>query len=231
MSVLKQGLLGAIALTTAAGAASAAVYTDTLGDNFDGNAHMDFTSIEVTNTATDITFKINVNGSIANPTDWGKYLVAIDTSNATGDFRDPKALAWNRNIRMADGADAFLGSWVDGGGGFQAFTFAGDAWTQNASGTPVLGTSSTQITTSLASLGLSEGQTFEFDVYATGGGDNDSANDAAANPNQSTTDWPGPYTTPTDSGFVYTAVVPEPASIGLIGVAGLALLGRRRRGA
>lgn len=227
MSVLRQGFLSALALATMSGAASAAIYTDTTGENFDGNAHMDFTSVEVTSTTTDITFKINVSGAVAAPNDWGKYLIGIDTSNATGDVGSPVGNPWGRNVNMADGMDAFVGSWVDGGGGFQPWTFAAGSWTQNGGGAVTLGASSTTITTSLASLGLLPGQTFEFDVYATGGNGGDSANDAAANPSQSTTGWGGPYTTASNSGFSYT-VVPEPASLGLAGLMGLGLLRRRR---
>jgi hypothetical protein len=209
-------------------AAQAAVYTDATGENFDGNAHMDIASVEVTNDATNITFKINLNGSIANPNDWGKYLVGIDTNAATGDTGTPVGNPWGRNIRMANGMDAFIGSWVDSGGGSQPWTFTGGSWTQNGSGTPVLGTNSTTITTSLASLGLTPGQTFNFDVYSSGGNGGDSANDALGNAAQTISNWPGPY----DSGNnvrQYTVVVPEPASLGVLALAGL-VAARRRRG-
>jgi hypothetical protein len=229
MSGMRQGIAAFCVLAAAASAAPAAIYNDTVGDNFDANAHMDFKSVEVTESGTDITFKITLNDSAdiaAN--NWGKYLIGIDTSDATGDVGAPVGNPWGRNLRMADGMDAFIGSWVDGGGGFQPWTFAAGSWTQNGTGTPTLGTNTTTITTSLASLGLTAGQTFEFDVYSTGGNGGDSANDAAANPGQSTTTWGGPYTTASNSGFTYPAAVPEPASVGLLGVAGLAVLGRRR---
>jgi hypothetical protein len=204
------------------------VYTDATGENFDGNAHMDISSVEVTDDGTNITFKINVSAaSITSPADWGKYLVGIDTSDATGDTGSPVGNPWGRNIRMTDGMDAFIGSWVDSGGGFQPWTFSG-SWTQNGTGAVTLAGSSTTITTSLASLGLSQGQTIEFDVYTSGGGGGDSANDAAANPLQSTTGWGGPYTTASNSGLTYT-LVPEPGTIGLMGMGGLLLLRRRQR--
>src|SRR5215210_5053503 len=84
-----------------AGSAAAAVFTDTASENFDGNAHMDIRSVEVSNTATDITFKITLGGSITPPNDWGKYLVGIDTSGATGDPGSPVGNPWGRNINMA----------------------------------------------------------------------------------------------------------------------------------
>jgi hypothetical protein len=211
-----------------AGTASAVTFNDATGENFDGNAHMDIVSVDVTNTATDITFLITLNGSIANPTDWGKYLVGISTSPATGDVGSPVGNPWGRNITMADGMDAWLGSWVDSGGGALAYTYAGGSWTQNG-GTlsPVLGANSTTITASLASLGLIVGQTIQFDVYTSGGNGGDSANDALANPSQSTTGWSGPYTTASGAGVSYT-LVPEPG-VALLGVLGAAMVGLRRR--
>ena len=225
MSVLRKGFLAAAVLGRA-GTASAAVYLDSTGENFDGNAHMDISSVEVTSDATTITFKINVSAASITSPDWGKYVIAIDTSSATGDAATPVGNPWGRNIAMADKADAWIGSWVDGGGGFQPWSYSA-GWTQNGSGTVTLSGNSTTITTSLASLGLSYGQTIKFDVYTTGGGGGDSANDALANLGQSTTGWGGPYTTA--AGLPYVVAIPEPATIGLaaVGLAGLA--GRRRR--
>jgi hypothetical protein len=220
-------IAAAAALLGTAGLASAAIFTDATGENFDGNAHMDIASVEVTNTLTDITFKINLNGSIANPTDWGKYLVGIDTNSGTGDTGNPVGNPWGRNIRMSAGMDAFIGSWVDGGGGAQPWTFT-SSWTQNGQVTPVLGTTSTTITVPLSTLNLVPGQTINFDVYSSGGNGGDSANDALGLATQTINDWQVPY----DSGNnvrSYTLAVPEPATIGALGLAGLSLLARRRR--
>lgn len=207
-----------------------AMYFDSTGENFDGFAHMDIASVEVTDNGTDITFKITLSGSLASPNDWGKYVIGIDTNPATGDFGAPVGNPWGRNINMADGMDAWIGSWADSGGGFQAWTYSSGSWNLNHSGTPVLSGNMTTITTSLASLGLSQNQTIQFDVYTTGGFGGDSANDAAANPNQTTTGWSGPYTTPSGRGLFYTTT-PEPASVMLVGLAMVGLLGygRRRR--
>lgn len=223
-------LKAVLAVVVLAGGPSAygATFFDTVGDNFDGNTNMDITSVDVTDDGANITFKITLNGSIANPSDWGKYVIGINTNNATGDFGSPVGNPWGRNIAMADGTDAWVGSWVDSGGGFQPWTYAGGSWTQNGSGVPVLGANSTTITTSLASLGLVAGQSFKFDVYTTGGNGGDSANDSAANPSQSTTGWSGPYTTPAGGGLSYTTV-PEPTSICLVGLVALSLAGGSRR--
>ncbi|MFO0791266.1 MAG: PEP-CTERM sorting domain-containing protein [Pirellulales bacterium] len=217
-----------VAALVAAPRAFAATFVDTVGDNFDGNTNMDIASVDVTDDGSNITFKITLAGSIASPSDWGKYVIGIDKSAATGDFGSPVGNPWGRNIAMADGTDAWIGSWADSGGGFQPWTYAGGSWTQNGSGVPVLSGNMTTITTSLASLGLAPGQSFKFDVYTTGSNGGDSANDSAANLAQSTTGWGGPYTTPAGAGLSY-ATVPEPATLGLMGLAAVAMLGASRR--
>jgi hypothetical protein len=191
---------------------------------------MDITSVDVTDDGSNVTFKISVSAASITSPDWGKYVVGIDTGPGTGDFGSPVGNPWGRNINMADGMDAWIGSWVDSGGGFQPWTYSGGSWTQNGQFGPVLSGNMTTITTSLASLGLSAGQSFKFDVYTTGGGGGDSANDAAANPLQSIADWPGPYTTPAGGTLMYTTV-PEPASAALVSLAlaGFAGLVRRRK--
>lgn len=218
----------AVAALAAGPPASAATFFDATGENFDGNAHMDITQVDVTDDGTNITFKISVSAANITSPDWGKYVIGIDTNPATGDFGSPVGNPWGRNINMADGMDAWIGSWVDSGGGFQPWTYSGGSWTQNGSGVPVLSGNMTTITTSLASLGLSPGQSFKFDVYTTGGGGGDSANDAAANPNQTVNDWQVPYSTPSGGALMYTTV-PEPATIGLVGLALVAVAGRMRR--
>lgn len=229
---LLRGALLAVAVAVGPSALGASFF-DTVGDNFDGNAHMDITSVDVSDDGTNITFKINVNAaSITSPADWGKYCVGIDTGAGTGDPTVPKGNAWGRNIAMAGKMDAWIGSWVDSGGGFQPWTYNGASWTQNGQFVPVLSGNSTTITTTLASLGLSAGQSFKFDVYTTGGGGNDSANDSLANPNQSISDWPGPYTTPSagePGGALMYTTVPEPATFALVGLMGVALVGVTRR--
>jgi len=207
-----------------------ATFFDSTGDNFDGNANLDISSVDVSDDGTNITFQINLTGDIA-ASNWGKYMIGIDTSSATGDPNSPVGNPWGRNITMADKMDAWIGCWVDSGGGFQPWTYSGGSWTQNGTGSPVLTTNSTTITTSLASLGLTAGQSFKFDVYSGGGNGGDSANDSAANPNQSTNNWGGPYTTPASGvgeGLSYTTV-PEPATAACLGLALLAAAGTVRR--
>lgn len=218
------------ALALAANARAAVTYTDSTGDNFDANAHMDIASVAVDSTLTTITFTINLVGDPV-AVNWGKYLVGISTDSGTGDTGSPVGNPWGRNINMADGMDAFIGTWVDSGGGSQAWTWSAGAWGQTNQNTPTITTSSVSVTHALADLGLAPGDTIGFDVYTSGGGSGDTANDAAANPNQTVGDWQVPYSTPASGAggqLVYT-IVPEPGAVALLGLLpALALLRRRR---
>lgn len=206
--------------------APAAIYNDATGENFTGagGGILDISSVEVTDTATDLIFKINLTGPIANPNDWGNYMVGID-SVVGGDTAAPVGNPWNRPITMSSGMDYWLGSWVNGGGGSQIWNYT-TSWSGPVSGGISLDTSSLTITAPLLSLGLSAGQSFNFDVYSSGADGNPGAIDALANPNQTINDWGVAY----DSGsLVYTYTVtpiPEPSALALIGLGG-AVLARR----
>lgn len=217
-------LSAALAVTALSGFASADVYTDATGDMFDnGLTHLDMTAVEVTNTLTDISFKISVVADPITTPDWGKYQVGIDTNPATGDT-SANGNPWNRRVSMSGGMDAWLGSWVDSGGGVQPWTHAAGAWTQNGQFPVVISGNSTTLTVPLASLGLIPGQTFLFDVYATGGG-NDGANDALSVSGIASSNWDVNFQT--QGGLSYTVAIPEPTTLGLL--AGASVLGLRRR--
>ena len=214
-----------------AASASAAVFTDATGEEFSGSSHLDVSSVEVTNDASNVRFKINLVGNPTSP-DWGKYMIGIDAVPGGAGSGN----GWGRPISMSSGMDYWIGSWADSGTGQEIYHYTGSAWNRDRASydatnplpKPVLDGNSVTLTVPLSLIGQSGGGTFNFDVYTAGGGGGDSANDASSNPSQSISNWPGPY----DSGSMvstYSVVVPEPASLGVLGLAGLGLLIRRRR--
>lgn len=184
----------------------AALYTDTTGDEFTGNPHMDITSCEVTNDFSHVIFKINLAG---NPVavNWGKYCIGIDTNSATGDF-GPTGNGWSRKISMPTiGMDYWVGSWVDGGGGASYLAYDGVSWGNVAGGASLssITTSNLTIKVPIASLAKTYGDSFNFDVYTTGS-NQDPAIDSLANPAQSVGNWGDFYAS--DLTKTYTLVVP-----------------------
>jgi hypothetical protein len=219
-----------IVSTLAASPAFAATYSDTVGETIFGGM-LDITSVEVNNTVTALTFKINLAGDPV-ATDWGKYLIGID-STAGG---DTAGNGWVRPIRMSSGMDYFVGSWVNFGNGAEIYKWNGASWgLQSATYNPnpdavgiTKDTSSVTLSFDFAGLGLAAGSTFTFDIYTTGGGGGDSAIDAV-NLAQSVANWGDPY----DSGqnvLSYTIqAVPEPTTAAMLGLTGLLFLHRVRR--
>ncbi len=234
-------------------------YTDAIGDIdptiATAGGTLDITGMEVSNTATDINFKLTVNGNVST-TDWGNFMIGIGSYNAP--LGTTTGNGWNRPINLQytpdgfptpAGMDYWIGSWVNSGGGAQLWTYVGGtsgggtggAWSGPApltsySFTPGA-TSDINYTVSLASLGLALGDQFTFDAYTSGGGGSDSAVDALANPNVAITSWSETYTSkPVTFGGgglnSYTVAVPEPTTgvmLGLASVAITAQIVRRRR--
>ncbi len=230
----------AVASATAAllvSSALAATYNDATGDLLGAGwaTHLDITSVEVNNTATDISFKINLAGDPV-ATSWGEYQISIDSilGGATSG-----TVPNGRPISMSSGMDYWVRSW-NGGAETYHWNAGGPYWElDNATWganpgnlqVPVRTPGSVTLTTSLASLGLSGGDSFYFDISSSGGTPTDSAIDALANPNPTAAsgDWVSPY----DSGanvYQYTVTaVPEPASMALaaFGLSALVLLRRK----
>jgi hypothetical protein len=232
-----------LVLTAAATTAQAQVtsYTDAANDIDPGLANaggtLDILGMEVSNTATDIVFRLTVNGLVSGPgsTDWGKFMIGISTGSNAGDS-GVNGNGWGRPINMSSasgGMNYWIGSWVDGGGGAQRWAYSGTSWSEVAAtystgfGGFTFSGNQLTYTMSLASLGLSVGNTFFFDAYSSGGGGGDSAIDALANPNVSVTGWGGPYTSGGSNPIYSYTVVPAPGAVALLGLAGL--MARRRR--
>ena len=231
-------LLAVAFIASAAHQASAVTYLDSTGENFTGagGGILDIASVEVTQpNATDLMFKINLTGNPTSPTDWGKYMLSFDTV-AGG---DTTGNGWGRPIALTSGMDYWIGSWADSGFGVQLWKFTG-AWAQIGGAGPFAGgpslpgltnftdSSSMTIKVAWADLGLLPGSVLCFDVYTSGGGGGDSAVDSLANPAQTISDWPGPYSSALCIDYT---IVPEPSTLLLVGFGGLMLIGRifRRR--
>jgi hypothetical protein len=214
-------------------------FTDSPTDAYvSGGGTAEILSMEVSNTANDLRFSLTVGGNVAT-TDWVKFLVGISTgegpSTTTGN-------GWARPINMTSpvgGMNYWLGSWVDGGGAAQFFSYNGTAWVLGTAPTFSFTSGSQSVinfTVPFSAIGISLNDTIYFDAYTSGGGGTDSAIDALANPTQSITDWSQTYTSESKTGsaapgiYSYTAV-PEPSTYALLGLSALALGGyvARRR--
>jgi hypothetical protein len=223
-------------------AASADVIaTDPAGDGF-GIGIMDLTQLEANTVGTDLVLTLTINGDIG-AVNWGKYLVFIDTAAGGGASQFPDAVPptndanpWVRNIACAPAhlADYFIGSWVDGGGGSQFWQFTGvgaPQWSTSAGAGMVInagGVSTLSYTVPLASLGVGVGDTIYLEACSTGGGDYDTAVDTVNNPsddwNPPAGDWGAQALIANSSPYTIT---PEPTSLALLALGGLALIRRR----
>ena len=217
-------MLCVAALALSAGTSFGAIYADATGDIAVPNPNLDISGVTVTNTATSLTFSIQVTDNVA-ATNWGKYLIFIDTNgNASGRADNPWTRPINTNGRLND---IYIGSWIDGGGGTQLWKDIG-GWVQTDGGVPDLSQAAagtTSITFSLAQLGLVPGQTIFFDVATSGGGSGDPGIDHLSVAGQATSGWGNPSTA---GAYASYTLVPSPGSFGLLALGGLAALRRRR---
>lgn len=240
---MKRAILAGVVLAAGASVASADVYADNTGNHLAGGDlhdffqsqgfdHLDIASVEVTNDSQYLYFNITTVGLVSD-TNWGKYIVGIDTGvNAGDNSTDPGS--WNRNVDWGRGITHFLGTWADDGGALQfggeirAFDGAnwnllGATWNgdSNISGTSAAGQ---MIQVEFAALGLSIGDTFEFDVFSSGGGA-DPGVDHLSRSDFATDGW-GTQSIAGD--FLSYTLVPSPSGLALLGLGGLAAARRRR---
>lgn len=200
---MKQQLLTLAAIAAVATVnftSRADTYADPTGDTFAVDGILDITSVEVTNTATDLVFKIKVAG---NPvaTDWGKYMISIHSPN--GPAGDLAGNGWGRPISVSNnvgtasaGMNYWVGTWVDSGNGAELRAYNAGWVLQSATYNPnpdlisiTKTTNSVSVNFKYAGLGVNFGDTINFDVYTSGGGGGDSAVDALSRSSQSIANW------------------------------------------
>jgi hypothetical protein len=228
-------LLAMLAVAGLASAASASVtYTDSQNDLFNNDfSHLDITSVDVSHTATTITFEINVRGAMDPGTGgsaWGKYMIGIDTGAAGGASDN----GWTRPINWTggQGIDFWVGTWADNGGygmGGELRSQPGGALLDATYTTGLLISGSTSnfkqtITLSRAALGLTGNDTFRFDVMSSGGGGGDPGVDHLSRSDLATSDW----SVASDSGTFLSYTIPSPSVLALAGMGGLVAARRRR---
>lgn len=219
-------LIAAVTLTFAftAGQVGAQVtFNDATNDIAPGIATaggtLDIVSMEVSDTASDVVFKLTVNGNVST-TDWAKFMIGIANQKTPG---TQTGNGWGRPINLnaggTNGMTHWVGSWVDGGNGAQLWTYGGVSWSEtlatysgNFPGFSVAAGSQSTITYNVpkSSLDVTLGDTIVFDAYASGG-DGTGAMDALANPEITVSTWNGSYTsTATNTTRSYTLVTPSP---------------------
>lgn len=236
-----------VALAGAANAGSGSFYADNFGASADGGDlaapfadagffHLDIMGVTVSNDATNLYFDIQMNADL-DATNWGKYIVGMDTgANAGDNSTDPGS--WNRNVDWGRGITDFLGTWADDGGsgvGGELRQFDGASWGLTDAtyiGGGLIGGSDANhasgvqsIWVNMAALGLSVGDTVEFDVFSTGGSGGDPGVDHLSRFDESTSDWDVQSVA---GQFLSYTIVPTPSSIALLGLGGLAAIRRRR---
>ena len=214
-SLLAMSLACTAAIATAA---QGTIYTDSTFDLFDnGLDNLDISGVDISDDGTNLSIAITTRGFQT----WTKYMMFFDTSGS-----GTSTNAWSRPVTLTSNIDYFVGSWVDASTNNSQFvSWTGSAWNWGSESTLSNSVSSNTVTWSfsLASLGLSAGQTFYFDV-ATSGGGGDPGVDHLSRSDMATSGWGSPSTS---GNFLGYTTVPAPGAIALLGLA--SLFGRRRR--
>jgi hypothetical protein len=234
---MKKLLALSLLLVWAAPASAMIIATDPAGDGF-GIGIMDLLQLEADSDGVDLTLTLTINGDIT--TDWGKYVFWIDTDNVTGSGGGsahppaPDANPWVRNIAIGDAthyAEYWIGSWVDGPGGAQLWSFDSGAVAWNLDNTYAVvmnpgATSTVEYTFPLADMGLSVGDTIYLEGMSTGGNDFDTAVDTVNNPSDdwNPVDWQDLAVVANSTPYT---IIPEPASLAMLALGAVALVRRR----
>ncbi len=161
-----------------------------------GNAVMDLGKLYVCNDATYWYFYFTVNANIGT-TNWGKYILYIDTNGvaASGATTD----AWGRNVGVLDPhkPEYSINGWVDsppyGANHTQLWVWGGASWSGSGSAdAAAISTGTTSaIEWKIARSRIGDPSQIWCEVYATGGGASDNAQDTVNNPAEdwNATDW------------------------------------------
>lgn len=215
---MKRSLIVCAIAASAASLASADSYTDASFDLFDnGFDNLDITGVDVSDDGVNLSIAVTTRGF----QNWTKYMMYFNTVNPGGTLTN----AWGRPVDLGKtDIEYYVGSWVDAPtDNVQLWAWDGAAWGQTGTLTNSVAGNTVTFTFSLASLGLSAGQTIWFDV-ATSGGGNDPGVDHLSRSDAATPGW---GTASSAGPFLAYTTVPAPGAIALLGLAGLA--GRRRR--
>jgi hypothetical protein len=213
---MKRSLLVTAVAASLASVAAADSYTDASNDLFDnGFDNLDITGVSMSDDGSNLTLAITTRGFQT----WTKYMMYFNTTGA-----GTTSNAWARPVNLTSNIDYYVGSWVDAStDNAQFWSWGGGSWGQTGTLTNAVSGNTVTFTFSMASLGLSAGQTIYFDV-ATSGGGNDPGVDHLSRSDLATSGWGSPSTS---GNFLAYTTVPTPGAIALLGLAGLA--GRRRR--
>ena len=213
---MKRSLLVTAVAASLASVAAADSYTDASNDLFDnGFDNLDITGVSMSDDGVNLSVAVTTRGFQT----WTKYMMYFNTTGA-----GTTSNAWARPVNLTSNIDYYVGSWVDAStDNDQFWAWGSGAWGQTGTLTNAVSGNTVTFTMSLASLGLSGGQTIYFDV-ATSGGGNDPGVDHLSRTDMATSGW-GSASTSGD--FLAYTTVPTPGAIALLGLAGLA--GRRRR--
>jgi hypothetical protein len=173
------------------GVYGAAEATDGTGDG-NGNAVMDLVSLYVCNDNSFWYFLFTVNANVQT-TNWGKYLLYIDTTNdANGATSD----AWGRNVVVSNPhkPEFSLNSWMDNApygpedSQFWIWNQGTTSWSMSGSLDGAARNASTVsgIEWKIAKSRIGDPATIWVEVYSTGGGSSDNAQDTSNDPAE---DW------------------------------------------